>query len=292
VPPTTAPPATVPAVTPLFAESWDQGLRLSSNRARSTWMPVDYGWQSQPALASNERGYEDFAGNSWNVNPNRDPGQTPFSVVDGRLRIQASRIPSSYLTGTGGVRDQMAAQGQDVNNLPTWMGGILISERSFLNGYIEATVTFDAAHAGRGMFPALWLYAAGGSTDVQGKGGAEIDLMEAFGTTSQYSSTIHFIDSSNREVRPSRSTDFSRSVIGTHTYALDWQPTYLRFYFDGQMVWEVTGADAAWFNTPMRLRMNYSMDAPWFGSGRRSDATTPATLWMDVDDVRVWATKP
>jgi hypothetical protein len=287
--PTTAPS---PRTTPTFSETGDQGLRLSSNQQRLAWMPVDYNWQSQPAGTQFEQGYEDFAGTSWNVNPNRDPAYSPFSIVAGRLRVAATRIPSTYLNAPGGVLAQMSSQGQDTTHPPTWMGGILISEQSFRYGYIEARITFDPAHAGRGMFPALWLYAERGGDNAQGKGRAEIDIMESFGTPNSWSSTTHYIDSANTPVRPSRSVDHALPVTGTHTWGLDWQPTYLRFYFDGQMVWELTGADAAWFDTPMRLRVNYSMDAPWFGPGRHSDATTPNSLWMDVDDITVWPTRP
>jgi hypothetical protein len=41
----------------------------------------------------------------------------------------------------------------------------------------------------------------------------------------------------------------------------------------------------------MSLRLNYGMDGKWFGK-KKVDASTPVTLLMEVDYVRVYSHRP
>jgi beta-glucanase (GH16 family) len=186
---------------------------------------------------------------------------------------------------------------------PPWSGGLLMTDtrRSTERfGYGYYAVRARLPLPGKGMFPALWLFAANGQNP--GKENAEIDLLEVFGqpTGAPWSITLHHkqlggtaaagATTSSGQVAvatvPSSTTDW-------HTYALDWQSGHLRFYRDDVLVAEVTGAAAQFYNgVTMGLRLNYAADAAWFAADRLSDASTPDRLAMDVDWVRVWATKP
>ncbi|PLS81095.1 hypothetical protein CYG49_03130, partial [Candidatus Saccharibacteria bacterium] len=231
------------------------------------------------------------------LNPNETidgAKRSAFSIAGSVLTIGSIRTPASWETD---IAASMAAQGQS-GAVPAWSGGILITNRDikkFLYGYFEIRARWP--NPGKGMFPALWFYATDGSGDPKNKGGAEIDLFEIFGfsTGQPWDITLHYRDNNNISVRPSvhvTAQTQNNDTTDWHTYALDWQPTYLRFYKDNVLVAEITGEDATWFDTTMDIRLNYSMDASWFPADRLSDSSTPDPLLMEVDYVRQWATKP
>lgn len=290
--PVTTPPAAEPAPAPVWAEEFGDPIDLSSPdrtgrwRANDVWQPVD-------------RGYADFGagGSTWNLNPYESLGGAPrtaFSQADGTMTIAARRTPAAW------APDIAARNG---GTAPPWSGGLLMTDtrrptERFGYGYFEFRARLPLP--GKGMFPALWLFAANGHNP--GKENAEIDLLEVFGqpTGDPWSITLHHkqlggtaaagATTSSGQVAvatvPSSTTDW-------HTYGLDWQPDHLRFYRDDVLVAEVTGAAAQFYNgVTMGLRLNYAADAAWFPQDRLSDSSTPDRLAMDVDWVRVWAAKP
>jgi beta-glucanase (GH16 family) len=85
----------------------------------------------------------------------------------------------------------------------------------------------------------------------------------------------------------------NKDTTDWHTYGMDWQPTYIHFYYDGQLLYEVAGTNATWYNTTMGIILNFSMDARWFAAhGLQSDASTPSPMYSEVDYVRVWDKMP
>jgi beta-glucanase (GH16 family) len=269
----------------VWADEFSGALDLTTPDRHGRWRANDV-WQDV------SRGYRDFAGTSWNLNPNETPAHTPFSVRNGVLTITMTRTPAE-LHPT--IAASMAAQGQ-TGPVPEWAGGVLITDpavHEYRYGYFEVRARFRGV--GAGMFPAVWLFATGGSTEPSGKGSAEIDIMEIFGHAAgnRWESTVHYRDNAGRPVRPeaqlpARTGDPSR----WRTYAVDWQPNHIRFYDDGVLVGELTGSDASWHDTPMSLRLNYAMDAPWFPPPNRSGSGTPNEMFMDVDHVRIYTAKP
>lgn len=247
-------------------------------------------WRYNDTWQQIDRGYKDFAGQSWNINPLEIGfgSYNPFSISNGLLTLSSKRIPSELVTP---ITNSMAAQGQ--TGTPSWMGGILITDAAkikFKYGYFEFKARFPIP--GKGMFPAIWFFSSEGGTDLLNKGYAEIDLFEIFGNQAAKPWVITLHEKNSMAVGPSVSVlSTNDDCIDWHTYAVDWQPTYLKFYKDNVLVSTITGTDASFFNTTMAIRINYSMDASFFGQNL-SDSGTPSTLTMELDYIRVYSSKP
>jgi hypothetical protein len=257
----------------LFSDEFDTFNFASATNANGFWRPNDF-WQS---ISSG--GYKDFAGTSWNINPNNPTfaPYNPFSVSNSILTITCTRTPTALVSA---IQAEMTAQGIP-GAVPAWCGGMLIQNpavRKFKYGYFEFRARWP--NPGKGMFPALWFYSTDGGADPQGKSWSEIDLLEIFGVSNTWSTSLHGGTGYTIGTKTQDTTDW-------HTYALDWQPTYLKVYRDDVLVYTVTGADAEWFNATMGIRLNYAMDASWFGANT-SDSNTPDNLTMQVDYVRVY----
>lgn len=145
---------------------------------------------------------------------------------------------------------------------------------------------------GKGMFPALWLFAATGQPGAKGR--AEIDMFKIFGFLSGQSWGITLqkkdINGGGPQVRVATVNDHTTQW---HTHGLDWQHKYLRFYKDKKQIAERTGAGVECYReVDMSIRMNYAMVASWFPGSQRIDGATPDELYMDVDYVARWAAKP
>ncbi|SMF43953.1 Glycosyl hydrolases family 16 [Azospirillum oryzae] len=257
----------------LFAEEFDTPLDFTTQRQAGKWRANDF-WQDPLT------GYVDFGGSSWNVNPNEHPSYSPFEVANGVLKISAFRTPADL------ARD-LASRG--IVPSPKWSGGILITDKdrfSFLYGRVE--VRARLVGTGRGMFPAIWLYVADGRRRAE-KSGAEIDLFEVSGHADgrPWEATLHLRDylGNGREIRLLSST---LDPEEWRSYSIDWSPCRITLLLDGQPAGSIEGEDAAWFNVPMGIRLNYAMDGDMFPPWRRSSASTPDHLSMEVDFVRVW----
>lgn len=264
----------------LWSQEFNTPLDLkSASNPNGLWAPVDF-WQN-----INSGGYEDFAGTSFNINPNNPTfaPYNPFSVENGYLQIEASRTPSALV---GPIQQAMSQQGQP-GGVPDWTGGILITNKdvqTFTYGYFEFRER--VVGEGKGEFPAMWFYSANESGDAQGKSSAEIDLSEIFGTPGKWSTTLHGAGTTNVGTHTADTT-------GWHTYGMNWQKDLLQFYEDGQVIYTVTGAAASYFNDlKMSIRVNFSMDAPWFPASSHSDSTTPSHMDMQIDYIRQYDTFP
>jgi len=261
----------------LWAEEFDAPLDIASNEHVGTWRANDI-------FNDANLGYKDHAGDSWNINPNQHPAYSPFKVEHGILTIKATRTPAAIVADIEDLRGPGRA--------PAWSGGILITNhqlRSFKYGYFEVRARWPVS--GKGMFPAFWLYTADGRKIKEPhKSGAEIDVFEILGHASgrPWEATVHRRDwLGNGDM--TAIGEFDQDTAGWHSYGLDWQPNWLRFYRDGKLMGELTGADARWFNIEMSIRLNFAVDGPHISKlGRASDHTTPNVMTMQVDYVRVY----
>jgi len=138
---------------------------------------------------------------------------------------------------------------------------------SFTYGYAEARIW---APAGTGSWPAFWSDGQNWPQD------GEIDILEAYGTDT---STFHYYYPGGS---PGGDTVVPGATAGWHTYAVDWEPGMITWYYDGRQVWQLTNAGlaggSAIASTPQYLILNLGLDSP--------QAAVPVT--MRVDYVRVW----
>ncbi len=167
------------------------------------------------------------------------------------------------------------------------------SRFAFRYGRIEARIRLPG---GQGLWPAFWLLP---QEDTYGTWAAsgEIDIMEAinlgvtggntvFGTLHYGGESPDNVFSGNEYVVPGSATD------EFHLYALEWDPTEIRWYVDDvlyamQNFWHTASADyPAPFDQPFHILLNVAV------GGRFPGAPSPATVFpvtMEVDYVRVYS---
>jgi beta-glucanase (GH16 family) len=136
---------------------------------------------------------------------------------------------------------------------------------NFTYGYMEARIWLSAGPDGIADWPAFWAVGQNWPTD------GEIDVLEGLGGQA----CVHFITHRGHNPGTCAPGDFSD---GWHTYAADWEPGSINFYYDGKKIYTVT---AGVTSAPMYLVLNLAL-TPVI----TSPDTAPAT--MLVDYVRVW----
>ena len=167
----------------------------------------------------------------------------------------------------------------------------LNSDRSWTYGRFEIRAQVPR---GRGTWPALWLLA---SQDTYGDAfwpdNGEIDIMEHVGyAPNVIHSTIH-----TRAFNHTKGTQRGDTVhVPTamsdyHVYALEWTPTEIRSYVDGEQYFSFRrGGDpdyTRWpFNHDFHLIMNVAVGGTWGGAEGVAADVWPAA--MRVDYVRVY----
>jgi beta-glucanase (GH16 family) len=157
------------------------------------------------------------------------------------------------------------------------------------HGRFEARVKMPV---GQGMWPAFWLLPRPADWPRRG----EIDIVEYKGSDAFWMcSTYHFADPKTgkhkyvgQDFRPKDANgqpiDLSKDF---HTYAVEWEPGVLRFYFDDapEPHYTMTRGDAPISDEPMCVILNLAVGG-WFGGN--PDATTKFPQTLEVDWVRVW----
>jgi beta-glucanase (GH16 family) len=162
--------------------------------------------------------------------------------------------------------------------------------RSFTYGRVEARIKVPA---GKGLWPAFWLLGA----DI-GQAGwpacGEIDTMEYVGKEPRLVyGTLHGPGYSG-SLGISRQYRASFDIADDyHVYAVEWEPTEVRWYIDGEQYSAVTKADVGgkeWpFDKPFFIILNLAVGGGFPGPVAL-DTRFPAR--MLVDYVRVYAKAP
>jgi beta-glucanase (GH16 family) len=150
--------------------------------------------------------------------------------------------------------------------------GIINSDSTFrfTYGYAEARIWMPA---GTALWPAWW-------TDGQNwPNDGEIDVVEAYGTDSDVEYHYHYAGCGG-DCGPGGQMSLPGSTSGWHTYAVDWQPGSITWYYDDVAVWSFTGSAVT--QSPQYLILNLA--------AKSSLGTVPSV--MRVDYVRVYTHKP
>jgi beta-glucanase (GH16 family) len=224
----------------------------SANGVGTTWMTA-YS-HGERTLASNHEA-EYYSDSSVGVNP--------FAINQGVLDITAAPTnPASNPLG-----------------LP-YTSGAITTYKSFsqLYGYFEIRAEMPT---GAGFWPAFWLLPENNNwppeldvtEQIGGKPG--IDYVTAHTNVGGFNSMI------------SSAVDVGDTTQGFHTYGVDWTPTTITWYFDGQEI--ATCATPADMHSPMYMLVNLGVG----GVGSWPGPTAPgATATMQVDYVRAYAYNP
>ncbi len=214
--------------------------------------------------------------------------------------------PEGVLRITGSYEeDGVSCEGESKKNyssarLRTTKGTEALFSTTY--GYVEARMSLPAT---KGAWPAFWMLPE--STDIYGSWpvSGEIDIMETVGSfgndvhnavcsTLHWGNPAHLMKGSgyNAKVLKSDYTYF-------HTYAVDWEPGKMTWYYDGEKAYEINtwdgmiagtsdklGFDAP-FDQPFHILLNLAIDSGQFG-GAVNKAAFQDDINMYVDYVRVY----
>jgi beta-glucanase (GH16 family) len=145
---------------------------------------------------------------------------------------------------------------------------------------------------GRGIWPAFWLL----GDDVSKVGWpqcGEIDVMENIGEPGRVYSTLHGPGYSGDHALSAKFNlgEGQRVDDGFHTYAVEWEPDRIRFFFDDALIAERTPKDlpagAKWvYDHQFFVILNVAVGGFW---PKYPDASTKFPQTMLVDYVRVYS---
>jgi beta-glucanase (GH16 family) len=199
---------------------------------------------------------------------------TPANVIesDGTLKLRAQK--QTVLAPDGKTYDYtsgMISSGRDTSLLST------PPRFQFKYGYMEMRAKLPA---GTGLWPAFWTLPS-----TQGWP-PEIDVMEGRGDRpTDVNVGVYNKTSTGATVHGSVwVTGLADYTAGFHTFAVDWQPTYLDYYIDGVLRIRVT--DTTRIPTePMYVLANLAVGGNWPGS---PDANTPFPSDLEIDWIHVF----
>ena len=196
----------------------------------------------------------------------------------GTLQDDSYESPNNISVGSG-LLNITALRDTSVSGKNFSSGAINTSGlENFTYGYIEASIKVPQT---LGTWPAFWM--------LQNGWPPEIDIMEvpesSYNAMWDYWATYHYTGASGAASYGSGAyytgSDLS---AGFHTYGVDWEPNYLKFYFDGNLVYTVTDTSAIAQSANMYLLLDMAVGG-WPGEPP-SWAAFPTS--MQVDWVRVW----
>ena len=202
------------------------------------------------------------------------PGQV--RVADGVARLVAE--PNNQTIWGKDYRSGLLS----TTNRPMSSGNAA-SLYKFRYGYVEGRMRVPRE---RGLFSAFWMLPPDyHSWDYP----YEIDILETLGSTDRTSwMHVHHTDRTASWTPNANGGNGACSLQdysdGFHTYGVDWQPTYIDFYIDGQRCGRFTGP--IW-KGDMEIIVNLMVDVDWQRQlGLQSKG--PVTGSLDVDYIRVW----
>ncbi len=241
-----------------FVDNFDS-RSISQTGASTTWSDIRKEWRFD---ANSDIGF----GKSSFVDP--ASGYDPFNVHDGLLTITA-------------VKDRTAS------GYPgSWESGLITTQNGFNQtyGYFEIRADFSNV---TGAWGAFWLMPVNKIPDASGNGQhQELDVVENYGAYDrEVYSHIHTTDPV-----PNKTWQQDLQVVsnlatapGFHTFGMDWGPTTISFYVDGNFV----GSRATPFDMhgPMYLLANLATTT----DSRNNVDLTTGPISMDIDYIKVYA---
>lgn len=173
-----------------------------------------------------------------------------------------------------------------------YSGEILWKTQRSTYGYYEARCRIRDI---RGVWSAFWLQPdTMGVDDGKASDGAEIDIFES-AVTNRIQGAIHYDNYNKRKTHP---TQIDNLYDRYHIYALDWKKDSMKFYCDGELVWDVTDPDMV-SQLPVSMRLSTEIAGKevdgvptpgffWVGCGVITESKDKLPARFEVDYVRVY----
>ncbi|MED5622064.1 carbohydrate-binding protein [Ideonella sp. BN130291] len=156
-------------------------------------------------------------------------------------------------------------------------------KRNFRYGRIEARMKLPAK---LGTWPAFWMLGSN-ITSVGWPASGEIDVMEQVNTGSDVYGTVHW--QADNGSYASYGGHVATTVTDWHVYAVEWDPTAIRWFVDGTQYHVINIANGAGgtdeFQRDFFLLLNLAIGGNWPGFNV-DDAGLPAKMYVDY--VRVY----
>ena len=229
-----------------------------SNGSSGTWSTAY--WWAQPNGATLPSNGE----LEWYINANYAPTASvkPWTVNHGILDITAAPAPAAI---------------QPLINNYQYTSGMLTTHDSFVQTYGIYEISAKMP-AGQGLWADFWLLPENGSWPP------ELDVMEINGGNPTVLDTAVHTASTGQNVTISNGTPIPDASAEFHTYAVDWEPNTITWYFDGNEVYQT--ATPADMHQPMYMLVDLAVGGPY--GNPTSSTQFPATL--QVDYIRAYAT--
>lgn len=202
---------------------------------------------------------------------------------DGLLRITASYEENGYNYAAESQKNYTSAR------IRTTTASKELFNSTY--GYIEGRISLPQT---KGAWPAFWMLPQ--STEIYGGWpvSGEIDILETTGTqTNQACSTLHWGVPSH-VYKGSGYTALDSDIRYFHTYAVDWEPGRMTFYYDGKEIYSssnwssaISGASDslgfdAPFDAPFYMILNLAVDSGQFGgSANKADFQDDINMYVD-----------
>ncbi|WP_188113297.1 glycoside hydrolase family 16 protein [Nocardioides humilatus] len=201
-----------------------------------------------------------------------------ISVKGGMLRLTARKLLNPFLCKSpyGNFRTDRAAAAVSTRDRFSQAYG-----RFEVRAKMPDT-TVQGLHSAIWLFPDQNLY---GLWPLSG----EIDIAEWYSGIPQYAyPSLHYADGLNDGV--TGLTAYLRNASAFHTYAVEWSPDLMLFYYDGRLVYETRWRPILplFGNQPFDKPFNMILTQAWGGAWNAPVAATPTKATMTIDWVRVW----
>jgi beta-glucanase (GH16 family) len=216
---------------------------------------------------------------------------------------EQQQYTSNNVTVSGGTL-KLTARRETVNGYPFTSGRIFTKGlRSFTYGKVVARMRLPV---GEGYWPAFWMM--GENIDTVGwPGNGELDIMENIGYSNWVSGALHGPGYWGAgSVGGRHDLVAGQSIAAWHTYAVEWDPTFIRWLIDDQTVRTVTRQDVIanygqWvYDNPKFILLNLALggdyphgynnaSTPYYGIPQSTvDNIAAGGGVVEVDYVEVW----
>lgn len=174
-----------------------------------------------------------------------------------------------------------------------YSGAIRWNTQRATYGYYEARIKIRNI---RGQWPAFWLMPdTFGEEDGRAVDGAEIDIFES-AVPYIYQYHMHY---DNYKSKKKKITRLDNLYDEYHVFALDWKKDSMTFYYDGNVLEEITDPDlisatpvAMWFSTEIGGKADKDGNPKpgifWVGNGVITESEDLLPANYEVDYVRVY----